>query len=250
MGVVPLIKLGLMCWILGALSAMANAQCVSELTFYTESDASLNYLVDGELAGPAVELLLAVCDELGTPLARDDIRVVPWPRAYHSALAGPNIVLFSTMRTVERENLFQWAGPIATEHDVLVALRSRKLAVQRPGDLKSLRIGAVRDDVGLAILTDHGVPESNIFLASQAIGLGKMLTAGRIDAWIFGEMAWRRNIRTARIDPGKIEVIHRFAPNRYYFAFSKDVDPLVVLRFQQALDKMLATGRFGLELGL
>ncbi|MBB3167429.1 substrate-binding periplasmic protein [Simiduia aestuariiviva] len=222
-----------------AVSLPLCAQQFNELVFITESDASLNYIQQGRLQGPAVELLLSASERLGSPVLRKDIRVQPWARGFRRALAGPNAVLFSTIRTPEREAKFQWVGPIASEHDVLIGPKDRAFSLSHVDQLRDLKIGAVKDDVGHEILLELGLDPENIVVAHQVESLSKMLLAGRIDTWVFGEQGWHRGLIASGIDPDSLEVIYRFPARQYYFAFSLDVPPTLVNEFQGALNRLL-----------
>lgn len=211
---------------------------LNDLTYITESHASFNYIRDGKLQGPAVDLLLAASVFAGSPIEREDILVQPWSRGFKNAQKGPNVVLFSTIRTPKREKKFQWVGPIASESDVLISLKARQLQINKPEDMTAYITGAVRGDVGEEILQDVGVPLHKIVLISLSNNLGKMLSAGRIDIWIFGEDGWRESLISADLDPDKFEIIYRFPPKRYYFSFSLDIEQRLVEELQQAVDKV------------
>ena len=52
--------------------------------------------------------------------------VAPWSRAYNMALTKPNILLFSIVRTPQREDLFTWIGQLFVMDLYLVSLKSKK----------------------------------------------------------------------------------------------------------------------------
>jgi polar amino acid transport system substrate-binding protein len=212
---------------------------LNQLTFITENSASYNYVRNGKLQGPAVELLLAASADAGSPVMRDAILVLPWARAYRNAQERPNTVLFSTIRTPQREENFQWVGPIAAESDVLVALKSRDIELNNQEQIKNYLTGAVEGDVGEEILRGLRIPEQKIALVSNSKSLGKMLDVGRIDLWIFGEDGWQETLISSGIDPDKFEVIYRFPPKHYYFALSQDIEQKLVNKFQKAIDVVL-----------
>jgi polar amino acid transport system substrate-binding protein len=222
-------------------SSLVFATELNELTYITESSASFNYIRDGKLQGPAVDLLLAASLSAGSPVKRENLLVQPWARGFSNAQKGPNTVLFSTIRTPERENDFQWVGPIASESDVLIALKIRKLTISKPEDMMGYITGAVRDDVGEEILQEVGVPLDRITLLSHSTNLGLMLSAGRIDLWIFGEDGWRETLTSSDLDPADFEIIYRFPSKHYYFALSSDIEQQLVEKFQQAIDKVFVS---------
>ncbi len=233
-----LAQLGLICATM--LGGELRASQMNELTFITESSASFNYIRDGKLQGPAVELLLAVTAQAGSPIERELILVKPWARGFKQALEGPNTVLFSTIRTPNRETKFQWVGPITSESDVLIALKSRQIKLTDSLDMRNYITGAVRGDVGEEILKEMGVPPGSIVLNSHSSNMGKMLELGRIDMWIFGEAGWKSSLISGGREPKFYEVVYRFPAKQYYFAVSRDVDKNVVHNLQAALDYVLA----------
>ena len=219
---------------------------LNELTYITESSASFNYIRDGKLQGPAVDLLLAASANAGSPVKREHILVQPWARGFRNTQKGPNTVLFSTIRTPEREESFQWVGPIASESDVLIALKRREITISKPEDMTRYITGAVRGDVGEEILEEVGVPLERIVLLSHSTNLSMMLSSGRIDLWIFGEDGWRETLVSSDLDPANFEIIYRFPPKKYYFALSLDIEQQLVEQFQQAIDKVLASNELAI----
>lgn len=212
---------------------------LNKLTYITENNASFNYVRDGQLQGFAVEVLLTASADIGSPVQRNEILVQPWARAYKQALRGPNTVLFSTIRTPEREDKFQWVGPFASESDVVIALKARQIKFTDSAKLKGFIAGAVRGDVGEEILREIKFPSDKIALLPNSTTMGAMLVAGRVDIWIFGEFAWRESLSLAGFDPSLFEVVYRFPPKHYYFALSRDIDPILVQSFQMAIDQTL-----------
>ncbi|MCW8107749.1 transporter substrate-binding domain-containing protein [Alteromonas ponticola] len=223
---------------------------LNELTYITENNASFNYVRNGQLEGFAVEVLLSASADLGSPVQRDEILVQPWARAFKNALRGPNTVLFSTIRTPEREDKFQWVGPFASESDVVIALKARQIKITDSAKLKSYITGAVRGDVGEEILHEIKVPSDNIVLLPDSTSMGAMLTAGRIDVWVFGEVAWSETLKSAGLNPSLFEVVFRFPPKHYYFALSRDINPMLVQSFQLAIDQTLEKYQDGSKFSL
>jgi len=91
---------------------------------------------NGKIRGFSVEILRAMLTEMKI---KDNIRVLPWKRAYHTALNQKNTLLFSTVRTEARESLFQWIGPINSVVSSLYKLRSRTdIKVKTLNDAKKI----------------------------------------------------------------------------------------------------------------
>ncbi|MGB5746824.1 MAG: transporter substrate-binding domain-containing protein, partial [Desulfobacterales bacterium] len=80
-----------------------------ELTIVSEENPPFNFIKDGILTGSSTEIVREIMRRLNLPA---EIQVLTWARGYQLALSRPNVVLFSTARTQEREHLFHWVGPI------------------------------------------------------------------------------------------------------------------------------------------
>lgn len=80
-----------------------------ELMIISEENPPFNFIKDGIFTGSSTEVVREIMRRLNLP---GEIQVLPWARAYQLALSQPNVVLFSTARTTEREHLFHWVGPI------------------------------------------------------------------------------------------------------------------------------------------
>ena len=91
------------CWALSAAAVDIHA--------YTEDVPPLNYVDKGKISGYSTEVLRLAAQEAGLSLS---IEAQPWLRAYAAVQKSPNALLFTVVRTPEREAQFQWVGPIGT----------------------------------------------------------------------------------------------------------------------------------------
>lgn len=225
--------------LLYAAISLGESLPLNQLRYITEHSPPHNYVDHGELKGPAVDLLLAATAKAGSPVNKRDIQVQPWARGYRNALEGPNTVLFNTIRTQSRDPLFKWAGPTGTERYVIIAPRKNNLHIEDSTELAQYRIGAIRDDAGENYLHELAIPKHAITLANNVNYLGKMLKAGRIDMWAFGEDGWQQALAESGIDSKNYEVVYVLKTNDYYFAFSLDVDDDVVAAMQRGIDEVI-----------
>jgi len=69
------------------------------------------YDQQGQLVGCTIKIVKALFQITGAELT---IEVMPWARAYATALTQPNTLLFSVYRTKKREPLFHWVGSMPT----------------------------------------------------------------------------------------------------------------------------------------
>ena len=111
-----------LCVLLVVLCAPVEAQ----LRLLTEDAPPMSFLREGEPGGLAVEVVRALLARTGDS---GQIELMPWTRALHLAQQDEDVALFSTVRTPERENRFQWVGPIVVGTTSFYSLKSRELVI-------------------------------------------------------------------------------------------------------------------------
>ncbi|MGD8344854.1 MAG: transporter substrate-binding domain-containing protein, partial [Desulfobacterales bacterium] len=79
----------------------------ADLTILTENLPPLNYVDDGVLVGPSVEIVREIQRRVGS---EEEIQVYPWARAYKMALENENVILFGMTYTKVRHDKFKWVG--------------------------------------------------------------------------------------------------------------------------------------------
>jgi len=109
-----------------------------------------NNLIGGSVGIEIQKLIKAVLPE-------STIEVVPWARAHQIALRRPNTIIFSLVRTPEREDKFMWIGKVAQIRTELITLRDSDLQpVETLSELKNIRIGVKRQDAVATFLNENG----------------------------------------------------------------------------------------------
>lgn len=225
-----------------ALLSCAGAVTADEpLHYVTEAYPPYNFSDNNILRGIAVDLLVLASQQTTAPVQRSQIRLMPWARSYRTALKTPNYVLFSTARTPEREKLFKWAGPITTNHVVLLAKKSRGMRINSPADLQHLRIGSIRDDVAEQLVRGLGVHDSQLSLAANGDALAHQLQAGRIDLWAYDQNVAQWFLRNAGFDPDDFESLYTLQEGQLWYAFNLEISDARVAELQKALDTLHKT---------
>ncbi len=90
------------------LCGLAIARDVDKLIILTEEYPPDNYMENGKVVGDSTEIVVEILKRIGSKLTRQDIRLVPWARAYGEALNDKSTIVYSIGRTTEREHLFKW----------------------------------------------------------------------------------------------------------------------------------------------
>lgn len=210
----------------------------NDLQFYTEEYPPYNFTQEDKVVGVSVELLLKAGEILQSPIEKQNLKVRPWPRAYRTVLEMKNSVLFSTVKTNQRENLFHWAGPIAKTRVVLIGRKSSHINIENDDDIKKYAIGVIIDDIGEQLVLNRGVGEKNITNASTGMALSQMLEYGRIDLWAYEEKVALLSIKNAGLNIDDYEAVYTLQESEMYFAFNKSTDYQYVEALQMALDEL------------
>jgi polar amino acid transport system substrate-binding protein len=209
---------------------------LAQLTYLTEEWAPFNYQEDGTVTGISVEILEAVFRDIGVNRSRADVRVVPLADGFEAARNETGIVLFSIVRTPEREPYYKWAGPFTKASFVLFAPMSRNITIATPADLNRYRIGTVDGTIENDLLVNQGVNVSQLVNGQTPADLLRMLEAGEIDLWATGDLAGRHQMLKTAADPNAYEIVYTLSENDFYYIFSRDVPDTLVRAFQYALD--------------
>jgi polar amino acid transport system substrate-binding protein len=217
---------------------MAKIITADDLSYMTEQYPPFNYEEKGQLQGITVDLLEEIWKRINAGSNRDHIRLVKWTVGYQAVLKEKNTVLFSMTKTPERENLFQWAGPIAPIKIVMIARKNRPLKINSLDDLKGYKVAAVRDDIGEQLLIRGGIKREAIIIRENAEDIIRMMEAGTIDAWAYEETAGLWLIKHTAADPGNYQSIYKLYEGELYFAFNRKTPKMVVQSFQQALNDL------------
>jgi polar amino acid transport system substrate-binding protein len=212
--------------------------CSEKMTILTENMPPLNYVKDGVLVGPSVEIVREIQRRVKS---YEPIEVYPWARAYKMALEDVNVVLFSMTYTKDRHDKFKWIGPLAKKRDILVAKKGSGTAVKSLEDAKRVkRIGTLRDDTRELFLKSLGF--DNLESVSDEQKNAKKLILGRIDLWAYKKPGLRTVCELAEVDYNQVEEVFHLREIELMTAFSKKTPDEIVQKWRDAFNEMLADG--------
>ncbi|VXC57477.1 Amino acid ABC transporter substrate-binding protein, PAAT family [Pseudomonas sp. 9AZ] len=227
--------------LLGALLLLigySSLALAAKLQLYTEEYRPLSYFDDGKLTGMAVEVVEQLIQRTG---ASASIQVVPWTRGYHQVQREVNTGLFSIVRTARRESLFQWVGPIALGHTSFYARRGAGLNVRSLKDVERFSTVAVpKQWYSYEYLSDKGL--KNLYAVPTPQHMTKMFKHGRIELLVASSLAIDDMLAEQGMSARDVELQFTLMGTNSYIAFSKNTDPALVQRWQQALDQLTRDG--------
>jgi len=210
------------------------------LDIYTEDLPPFNYLEAGQLKGLSVDLVNEIARRVGPA---KPVQVVPWSRGYQIALEEPNVALFSTVRSEQRESLFKWVGPLATSASTLYARKGSGIEIASLDDAKRVEsIGTYKDDVDEQFLRERGF--ANLYSHSNPAGIIRNLMAGRVRLGIMNDYSAPLCVRQAGFRLDDIEPVFAARKTYLYVAFSLKTPDALVQLWQDALDGMREDGTF------
>lgn len=217
---------------------LCNATGASELHILTENLPPLNFVRDGKLIGPSVEIVQEILKRINS---NEEIQVFPWARAYKMVLEQENIVLFGMTYTEDRRDKFHWVGPLATKRDILVGKKGTGIKIDTLNDAKKVnRIGTLRDDTREQFLKKNGF--KNLESVSDEQLNAKKLSLGRIDLWAYKQPGLKTVCDLAGVNYDDLEEVYHLRKIDVSIAFSKKTSEVIVKKWRDAFNDMIADG--------
>ena len=148
----------------------------------TEDLVPFQYYDDNKIiTGYCVEVVQALLKEANLT---QDIKITTWARAYNSALKEENVIVFSMVRTLDREPLFRWIGKMLTSRYYFFSANNKTpLVINTIKQAQSKRVGALKYSFEYNELKRLGF--TKIVTHVDYFTLLRMLKAKRIDL-LFG----------------------------------------------------------------
>jgi len=196
---------------------------------------------DCSLGGISTEVVKALFKQ-----TKDEykIEVMPWARAYKTALTKKNTLIYSISRTLARENLFHWVGAIKSERIYIWALKSSHFSsVNSIEQLANQRIGLVRKSYAEKYIQDKKFTKIDLLVNDdQSV---RMLFKNRVDLIIGDALTLAPRAAKYHLDFSQVEPlieIKQLSVN-LYIAFNLNSDTELVSRYQQAFKHLEKSGK-------
>lgn len=133
----------------------------------------------GKLVGGSnYDLVVSILRRAGL---ETDIEVMPWARAYKTALGRANTLIFSMMRSPEREALFHWLAPLNTM-DYAIYVSANLQDDKARSRITDYNAVAVRDTYEVTLLEQMGFENGvNLQLTASHPQVWRMIDLGRAE---------------------------------------------------------------------
>jgi len=208
---------------------------------FTEELAPVHYTLDNRQVGIATDIVRAIFREAGL---RTEIQSFPWKRTYLTVLRTPGSFVYTINRTQERENLFQWIGPILNKRTYLYRLATRvDIRIERPEDLKKYTTVAI---LGYA-LTDKlrklGLTKAReLIITRNKKDQVQVFLKGRADLITGNEFTIASALAESGYSMNDVVPVLLMNEKGYYLAANLDTDRNLVERLRIANIKVQQSG--------
>ncbi|WP_448566618.1 substrate-binding periplasmic protein [Thalassotalea ganghwensis] len=214
------------------------ANATDAIDVYTEVFPPYQVIDDqGELSGWAHQIVIPLLTKAGLSYK---LHVYPWARAYKSALNNSNSLIYSIMRTNEREPLFEWLVPLCTLQMSFYSLSKRTdIDIKNFDGIKQLKIGITREQAKKEYLIRKGF-ENNLVEVNNNEQLRKMMEFDRVDLIMTSDDHLAHLVAMKELPAGTFKRQFRVQElnNTLYLASNKALAPKVAESIQSAISQM------------
>ena len=226
----------LSCFFVSAQATEIDSITPTLFTYYTESYAPANYIENDQLVGASVDTLKLVWQNMG--VVEQPIKLVPWARGYRSTLNQPLTMIFSMIRTPERENLFKWVGPIFTNSLAFVSSSDFSHDFNKLEETFDYTVVTVRDDVSEFELIKTGFPRDKMISVTKLDQALKMIKSKRADMMLVTYESMPALVVKNDMHESEFKRVWTLSVNGNYYAFNRATPDKIVQQFQTALDNV------------
>lgn len=230
--------------LLGVIHLSLSAK-TSHITIYTEHFPPYSFQNDNKITGINIELIKEACDIASIECS---FEILPWSRAMKTALNNKNSGLASTSRSLERENLFQWVGPLVSGENYFFKLKSRNdVTASSIQELTKYTVAANRNDIYENILINRGFVKGKTLLdTSSQEARVRLFFSGKLDLLIASSITLPTYLTNLGYDYSDIEpLLPLELPELQgnYLALNKGVEEKLTIQLNKAIQLLVKSGR-------
>jgi len=218
-----------------------NPAYANEIVFTTHFMKPFTWQEDGEFKGFATEIVREMMKIMNHP---EKFQMYPFIRGLKEVQSESNRAFFIVARRPEREQTVKWVGPLVSNGVYFYKKKNSSVKLDSLEDLWNIKsIGVERGVADETFLHSKGF--NNLVSVDNHQQLLQMLDAERIDVGSMGELVMPEMAKNAGINPNDFErTAIKLYDSEVNLVFSKDVSDQVVLKWQQALDDLKASGEY------
>jgi len=215
---------------------------VQALQMLTEENPPYNYTENQKPTGLSTEILVEMGRRAKIPMT---FAVMPWPQGYEQTQRKLDTCIYSTSRLENRERIFKWVGPLATNSWGLFAKSGFNDPVKTLADARPYRIGGVTNDAKIVWLRDNAL--TNIVAVNEDKLIPPMLTLDRkqlnaVDLWVTGIYAEKTVAASANVKD--IKLVLKIKDEPLWLACNPSLSENTIKALSEALAGMKKDGAY------
>ncbi len=186
-----------------------------------------------KIGGPSTKIVRQVLNRSNIPY---EIQLVPWARAYETALTKENVLIYNLVRTEDRENRFKWVGEMhANDPTHIFGIGIYKQVPADLNDAKKHMIAAVRNSMSAEALQNHGFKVGvNMVLTEDDTSAIRLAEMGRTDFVATSQKTIEAYIGRFPFLDGSLEKGPNLLDSRLFLAASKMTDNKIINKLKTA----------------
>jgi polar amino acid transport system substrate-binding protein len=206
----------------------------------TEEYPPVTFMKDGKVTGFVTDMVREI---IGRQRIPDNIRLTSWRNGYDMAVINPNVALFSTERTKEREKLFQWVGPVGKNSAIFYAKKGSGIRVNSLDEAR--KVAAIATTANWFTEQDlKGRGFTNLVSAPLPINNVRQLIQGEVQLSVFTDITVAEIVKNAGYRMDDLEPVFTLSSSYFYIAMSLGTPLEMVKKWQSTLDSLKADGTF------
>ncbi|WMN60982.1 transporter substrate-binding domain-containing protein [Pseudoalteromonas xiamenensis] len=199
---------------------------------------------NGKIDGMLVDVVKAVVNAANL---QAEIELMPMARAVHELSHNANTLMFSLLKTHDREDDFKFLGATFHATAYLFGLKAKTFALNNLEDAQNYRVSTIRGYHSARYLLENGFSEEeNLVLATEFHSLWQMLYLQRTDLVMTNALTIEKEIRDSGLEPSLIEekfAVHDF-PSELHIAANKKLPVEIATALTVALKSIKKNGEY------
>lgn len=212
---------------------------LKQLQVLTYNWRPLNYEENGEIKGSATDVVKKTLDRSGLTYT---IKSYPWQRTYAKGQSEPSTLIYTVIRTPQREKLFKWVRQVAPS-DTVYVYRLKKMTNINPMSLKEMkafRLGVTRDSMKHQFLLKEGfIDNEEVFGVNNNELIINMLLKERIDLIAYSENNIERMMSDYGSSASELVKLFPMLKTKPYMAMSLYSSNRTLKAIQEAYDQLV-----------
>ncbi len=230
-------RLRLYLWISLLCFALPLSAAQPPLRLLTSEKMPFNYLEAQQIRGISIDMLQLLFDGV----LPSQVELMPWPRAYETALQQKNVLLFTMGKTAGREALgFTFIGPVSRRYHSVYAVRQDLPPIHSLADIKKHRlvVAGLRAGWLSEQLKAAGIRIETVGSYRQGM---EMLQKDRAQLWLSTDLE-EQVLQSQQSEAPALRPVWQLMCSQNYFALSPGSDPKLAQRLAQKYQQLLQSG--------